>query len=71
MAAKKTPVFDHSLCVSCSICAQICPVSCIVLSEYAGKGDKNLYPAVSGDCLGCGTCQRSCPMDAISMKESL
>ena len=69
MAVKKAPVFDHSLCVSCSICVQICPVSAIVLSEYAGKGDTNLYPSVSADCLGCGSCQRSCPMNAISMEE--
>lgn len=69
MAAKKKPVFDFSLCVSCSICVQACPVNALVLSEKRKNGDKNLYPLVRGNCIGCGTCERSCPMSAIKMEE--
>ena len=69
MAAKKRPVFDFSLCVSCSICVQLCPISCIELSESGGGGDRNLYPAAGDGCLGCGSCERGCPMSAIRMEE--
>ncbi len=69
MAVKKIPVFDFSLCVSCSICVQSCPVSAIVLCEKRKKGDSNLYPSLNGSCIGCGTCERSCPMCAIKLEE--
>lgn len=70
MKKKKNPVFDFSRCVSCGICAQTCPFSCIVLSESAGGSDKNLYPALSGDCSGCGSCERGCPMGAVAMVDT-
>ena len=66
MSGKKTPRFDFSLCVSCSICVQLCPVSAIELAEHGGSGDKNLYPAVGDGCIGCMQCRKSCPMNAIS-----
>ncbi len=70
MAVRKRPVFDNKLCVSCNICAQACPVSCIELKETGGDGDNNLYPGLYGDCLGCGMCSRSCPMGAIAMEDA-
>ena len=69
MTAGKRPVFDLSLCVSCSICVQACPISCIRLDVKAEKGDKNLYPAVDFRCIGCAVCERSCPMSAITVSE--
>lgn len=69
MAAKKVPVIDFSLCISCSICVQACGFNGIALTEKWKKGDNNLYPAVNGNCMGCGTCERSCPMSAIAMEE--
>lgn len=68
MAQRKKPVFDYKLCVSCGICAQACPVSCIELCESGEGRDKNLYPKLIADCLGCGTCQRSCPLGAVAME---
>lgn len=62
----KKPSFDYLLCVSCSVCVQACPISCIELSEKSEKDDRNLYPAVGEGCTGCGTCERACPMYAIS-----
>lgn len=64
MSVKKRPVFDYSLCVSCSICVQSCPVSCIVLSMQMSGNDKNLYPTAGEGCIGCMQCVRSCPMGA-------
>ena len=70
MKERKKPIFNRKLCVSCSICAQSCPVSCIELCELGSGSDRNLYPQLIGDCLGCGTCQRSCPIGAVSMEDA-
>ena len=70
MAKKKRAVFDFSLCVSCGICVQTCPVSCIELKEFSKPGDSNLYPALTDSCLGCGSCERACPMGMIHMAEA-
>ena len=67
MLEKKRPVFDLSLCVSCAVCAQACPISSIRLDRKGEKDDSNLYPAVHGDCTGCGSCERACPMSAIAL----
>ena len=67
---KKRPFFDFSLCVSCAVCEQSCPISAISLSVKGESDDKNLYPAVGEDCMGCGSCERACPMSAITMKEA-
>lgn len=65
MAGKRIPEFDRSVCISCSICLQNCPVSAIALSEKGEKDDKNLYPTVGDGCIGCMMCKKSCPMNAI------
>lgn len=65
----KRPIFDTTLCVSCGVCVQGCPVSAIELRERGGRGDTNLYPAVGEGCIGCGLCERGCPVSAVSMEE--
>ena len=70
--ANKHPEFIYSSCVSCGICAQACPVSCIDMG-HARKQGKYMKPCPTladlSACIGCGMCERSCPMDAIAMKE--
>lgn len=68
---KKQPVFDYSACISCSICVQACPFSCLSLSLEGRQGKyKNLFPqSVKDCCTGCGICADSCPMDCIQMKD--
>lgn len=76
MAAKKYPVFDFEPCISCQMCAEACPVSCIELSVNGKTNgfDKwnNFYPAVDrSKCIGCSMCFNACPMEAIRMAEAL
>lgn len=68
---KKRPVFDYSDCISCGICVQACPFSCLRLSFEGKQGKyKNVFPErISEKCTGCGMCASSCPMDCIGMKE--
>lgn len=69
--SKKHPAFDYSLCVSCHICAQTCPLSCLSMTRAGRQGKyKNAFPELTkADCTGCGLCQKACPMGVISMTE--
>lgn len=69
--AKKLPAFQYGECVSCSICVQACPISCIELTENHPDTFKNLYPeADHARCTGCGLCAKQCPMEAIAMEDA-
>lgn len=70
--AKKIPAFLFEQCVNCSICVQICPVSCIELGVNSVDKYNNLYPMVDSiKCIGCSLCAKECPMDAIFMEDAL
>ena len=45
-------------CISCGICADECPVSCI------SEGD-SIYMIDEDQCIECGSCEAACPNDAI------
>ena len=68
---KKHPVFSYLLCVSCGICAQVCPVSVLGMRREGKSGKyRNVFPElVEEGCLGCGQCARACPMEVIHMEE--
>jgi ferredoxin len=51
-------VIDKSKCVSCGLCADICPVEAI--------NDAGRYHIASEICISCGQCARDCPVKAIS-----
>jgi NAD-dependent dihydropyrimidine dehydrogenase PreA subunit len=52
---------DHSSCVGCGECVEICPVDAVKV-----EGD---FPVVDEQwCIGCGLCALKCPNDAIRMK---
>ena len=71
MKQKKRPAFDFDPCISCSVCVQACPVSCIELSVNGVDALRNLYPQVDARrCLGCNICTNSCPVGAISLVEA-
>lgn len=68
----KHPVFDYADCVSCGICAQTCPLSCIGMTRAGKQGKyRNAFPELTDTaCIGCGLCAKACPMDVIEMRAS-
>ena len=68
---KRQPVFDYISCVSCGICAQICPVSALGMKREGKSGKYRIvFPElVNGSCIGCGQCAEACPMEIIRMEE--
>lgn len=69
--ARKHPVFQYEHCVSCGICAQDCPVSCLAMTNIRKQGKyKKPCPQMAEEgCTGCGICAKSCPMNAIQMTQ--
>ncbi|HNY64875.1 MAG TPA: 4Fe-4S binding protein [Deltaproteobacteria bacterium] len=63
------PSFDRKTCMSCNICIDACPVSCIGLAEPVDRKGAHGYPYVRDEkaCIGCGFCALSCPVDSITM----
>jgi len=60
------PETDKQVCVSCSLCAKICPEACIAMQ--AAPGFDKLKPQTNYDyCKGCGLCAQECPVKAIKM----
>ncbi len=66
------PIFDKKACVSCNMCIQICPVSCLSLSGASTKG-LHRHPDLEDPtlCIACGFCAEDCPVDAIVMVPDL
>jgi Na+-translocating ferredoxin:NAD+ oxidoreductase subunit B len=63
------PTFNRKTCMSCNICIDTCPVSCISLAEPVGRKDLHGYPYLKDEkaCIGCGFCEEACPVDSIVM----
>lgn len=52
-------ICEQNSCTGCSICAAMCPVSCITMK--AGKLG-HLFPHIdSKKCINCGLCTKNCP----------
>lgn len=68
--AKKSPTFNYDLCVSCSICVVVCPVSTLAMTKTGIDALKKTYPERTDRvCTGCSLCEKNCPMGAIVMEE--
>lgn len=51
---------DTKKCTACGACLQVCPVSCITMSESVNGF---CYPSVdAAACISCGKCDAVCPM---------
>jgi len=63
--------FDMEKCISCGLCAKICPNKAIELIE-APEDLRNIYkktyPSIDlGKCCFCGLCEDICSKDAIKL----
>lgn len=67
--------YDIDKCISCSLCARICPNMAIEMVE-APKSLKDSYPKTYpqidiGKCCFCGLCQDICPKDALKLTNNV
>jgi len=65
-ALRRYPESGEERCISCCLCARICPTQCIRLVT-SGEDKKVIveYDVDLGHCLFCGLCAEVCPEDAI------
>ena len=66
--------YDMKKCISCGLCAKICPNRAIemieVSEEYKNKYPKT-YPKIDlGKCCFCGLCEDICSKDAIRLTKN-
>ena len=66
--------YDMDKCISCGLCAKICPNMAIEMikapNEYKDKYPKT-YPKIDlGKCCFCGLCEDICPTDAIKLTKN-
>ena len=67
--------YDIDRCISCGLCARICPNRAIEMVE-APKSRKDSYPKTypkidMGKCCFCGLCQDICPKDALKLTNNV
>ncbi|MFP4050759.1 MAG: 4Fe-4S binding protein [Thermoplasmata archaeon] len=66
--------YDIDECISCGLCANVCPNMAIEMieapDEYKEEYPKT-YPKVDlGKCCFCGLCEDVCPTDALSLSKN-
>ena len=67
--------YDIEKCISCGLCAKICPNRAIEMielpKEYKEKYPKT-YPKIDlGKCCFCGLCEDICPKDSIRLTKNV
>jgi NAD-dependent dihydropyrimidine dehydrogenase PreA subunit len=64
------PAFNPQVCMSCTICVETCPVSCLAMARLTDSPNLHEFPYLRNEkaCLGCGFCSLDCPVAAVVMK---
>lgn len=68
-----TKNLNEELCVSCHLCARVCPAVCIEMEGHVEPdGTKRLhkFDVDLGRCIYCGYCEEVCPVDCIRLTTS-
>lgn len=63
---------DVPRCISCSMCARVCPVDCIELDSFMGPDKKRVLTRFDidiGRCMFCGLCTEVCPPKCLNHTE--
>ena len=67
--------YDIDKCISCGLCAKICPNRAIEMVEvskkYKDKYPKKYLKIDLGKCCFCGLCEDICPKDAIRLTKNV
>ena len=66
---------DHSGCINCGICMDVCPVEALDMTRPDGIGVEGgrpipwmmERPTQVGECVGCNVCVHECPVHVISL----
>lgn len=64
------PIINREKCISCGLCAQICPLDVLKLEVHA-DGSKELVVKYPDECWHCRACERDCTAHAIQMRYPL
>jgi len=67
--------YNIDKCISCGLCAKICPNRAIEMVEVS-KEQKDKYPKKYpkidlGKCCFCGLCEDICPIDSLSLSKNV
>lgn len=68
-----TENLNEELCVSCHLCARVCPAVCIEMEGHVdeeGVKRLNKFNVDLARCIYCGYCEEVCPVDAIRLTTS-
>ena len=67
--------YDIDTCISCGLCAKICPNRAIEMVDVAKEFKKTYskkYPKIDlGKCCFCGLCKDICPKDSITLTKNV
>lgn len=64
---------ETELCVSCHLCARVCPAACISMEGHVEEDRTkklHIFDVDLGRCIYCGYCEEVCPVDAIRLTTS-